>query len=184
MQVAAHVLTGIAFDIDQILALHHTYINLMKFMSTLKPIFTTQAKRNTVFMMLLLWLFALTSGVVNACILEGGRAQNHHGALRHAHATTVATEGSDEHAGSTDDHHAGELSSKASCLKVCDDSSQALAKLSSGIVEPAELGFAPLLVTVAWTTTALVASGLDRMDDFRPPRSRGPISIRLLRLAL
>lgn len=184
MQVATHVLKRIAFDIDQILALHHTYINLMKFMSTLKPIFTTQAKRNTAFVMLLLWLFALTSGVVNACILEGGRAQNHHGALGHAHATTVATEGSDEHAGPADDHHAGELSSKASCLKVCDDSSQALVKLSAGVVDPADPGLAPLLVTVAWTTTALVVSDLNRVDDFPPPRPREPIGIRFLRLAL
>ena len=156
----------------------------MKIMSTLQPAFTTKAKRSTVFAMLLLWLFALTSGVVNACILEVGRAQNHHGALELAHATTVATEGSDEHVGSTDDHDADEVSSKASCLKVCDDSSQALAKLTSGIVDPAELGLAPLLVTVAWTTTALVAAGLDRVADFPPPRPREPISIRLLRLAL
>ena len=153
-------------------------------MSTLKPIFTTQAKRNTAFVMLLLWLFALTSGVVNACILEGGRAQNHHGALGHAHATTVATEGSDEHAGSTDDHHAGELSSKASCLKVCDDSSQALANLSSGIVDPIDPGSAPLFMAVIWTTAAPVASALSRVDGFAPPRSREPISIRFLRLAL
>ena len=156
----------------------------MKFMSTLKPIFTTQAKRSTACVMLLLWLFALTSGVVNACILEVGRAQNHHGALELAHATTVVTAGSDEHAGTTDNHPAEELSSKASCLKVCDDSSQALAKLASGSVDPADPGLAPLLVTVAWTTTALVASGLDRVADFPPPRPREPISIRLLRLAL
>ena len=156
----------------------------MKFMPTLKPIFTTQAKRNTAFVMLLLWLFALTSGVVNACILDGGRAQNHHGALGHAHATTVATEGSDEHAGSTDDHHADELSPKASCLKVCGDSSQALAKLSSGIVDPVDPGSAPLFMAVIWTTAAPVASALSRVDDFAPPRPREPISIRFLRLAL
>ena len=169
---------------DQILAPHSTYINFMKSMCIVNPVFTAQAKRSTAFVMLLLWLFALTSGVVNACILESGRANNHHGAAGHSHATTVATEGSGEHAGSTDDHHADELSSKASCLKVCDDSSQALAKLSSGVVDPADPGLAPLLVTVAWTTTALVVAGLDRVADFPPPRPREPISIRLLRLAL
>ena len=184
MQVATHALTAIAFDIDQILALHCTYTNFMKFMSTLKPIFTTQAKRNTAFVMLVLWLFALTSGVVNACILENGRAQNHHRALELAHATPVTTAGSDEHADSTDNHVADELPLKASCLKVCDDSSQALAKLSSGIVDPVDPGSAPLFMAVIWTTAAPVASALSRVDDFAPPRPREPISIRFLRLAL
>ena len=169
---------------DQNVTPDHTYTNFMKFMSTVNPIFTRKAKRNTAFVMLVLWLFALTSGVVNACILENGRAQNHHRALELAHTTPVATEGTDEHAGTTDDQDADELTSKASCLKVCDDSSQAVAKLSSGCVDPADPGLAPLLVTVAWTTTAFVASGRDRVADFPPPRPREPISIRLLRLAL
>ena len=30
----------------------------------------TRAKRNTAFMVLLVWLFALASGVANACLLE------------------------------------------------------------------------------------------------------------------
>ena len=169
---------------DQNVTPDHTYTNFMKFMSTLNPIFTREAKRNTAFVMLVLWLFALTSGVVNACILENGRAQNHHRALELAHATPVTTAGSDEHADSTDNQVADELPLKASCLKVCDDSSQAMAKLSSGSVDPADPGLAPLLVTVAWTATALVASGDDRVADFPPPRPREPISIRLLRLAL
>lgn len=169
---------------DQILVARATYIGFMKFMSTPKPSFTTQAKRSTAFVMLLFWLFALTSGVVNACILEGGAAHGDHGAPGHLHSAMAATEGSDEPAVATNDHDADELSSKASCLRVCDDSSQALAKLSSGMVDPVDPGSAPLFMAVIWTTAAPAASGLSRADDFPPPRPREPISIRLLRLAL
>ena len=156
----------------------------MKFMSAPKRILTTQAKRNAAFVMLLVWLFALTSGVVSACILEGGRAHNHHGVSGPFHTITAATDAAHERAGSADDHDADELPSKAFCLKVCDDSSQALVKLSAGVVDPADVGSAPLLVTVAWSTTAVVASGLNRGGDLPPPRPREPISIRFLRLAL
>ncbi len=169
---------------DQIPTPRPTYIGFMKFMFTPKPLFTTQAKRSTAFVMLLFWLFALTSGVVNACILEGGAAHGDQGAPGHVHATTLATEGSDEPVVTTNDHDVDERSSKAACLKVCADSSQAFAKLSSGIGDPVDPGLAPLFIAVIWTTAAPVASALSRADDVPPPRPREPIGIRFLRLAL
>ncbi|MEP6964245.1 MAG: hypothetical protein ABI845_02070, partial [Polaromonas sp.] len=50
----------------------------------MKLLFNRRAKRNTAFMVLLVWLFALASGVANACLLEARQTHSHIATLSQA----------------------------------------------------------------------------------------------------
>ena len=117
----------------------------------------TRIKRNTAFVVLLVWLFALASSVANACFLE--THEPHSRAAKasappttHAAAEVLAQRGSN--AGHADDSD----SSKESCLKVCDDGTHTLAKAYSDF-DHNDPGPAPL-VTTLWTGSLHVVSAL------------------------
>ena len=120
----------------------------------------TRFKRNTAWLVLMVWLFALSAGVANACLLEppGAPARAAFG-----HGGAADTPG-------------------APCLKVCDDGTRLLVKLPSG-VDHTEPDAAPL-VAVVWSLTVPVALAP------RAPRHRQsglpelPIRVRYSRLAL
>ena len=93
----------------------------------------TRIKRNTAFAMLLVWLFMLASGVANACLLEAPEPHSRvgmepAGATSPAHAELVA------HPVDSAGHHDEPTSSKESCLKACNDGTNALLKASSAVV--------------------------------------------------
>ncbi len=75
-----------------------------------------RTKRHTAFVVLLVWLFALASGVANACLLQTPELPStaQHGPEA---ATTQVPAHSDGHPGGSA-HHDDADSTKESCLKV------------------------------------------------------------------
>jgi hypothetical protein len=154
--------------------------------------FDRRGLRRTAWAMLVVWLFALTAGAVNACMLAPvGPAERAAGPVSHADIAAhepAAGSATGTRDGSRHDraepvfpHGHAEDSGKVSCLKFCDDESSAIAKVKLAFVDP---GSSPLTVHQPWN--ALVATG---SAGFRPsrqrPGSRGPpLVIRFLRLTL
>lgn len=151
------------------------------FVPNMKFFADTRTKRNTVFAMLLVWVFALASGVVNACLLE--TPEHHATAVKRSAATTIqAPAESVSHLDAPAGHHDDADSTKESCLKVCDDGTHALPKAYSG-VEHTDPG-PPPLVTTLWTGSMPVVSAPCRLDDLAIPIVGPPLRVRYSRLAL
>ena len=113
----------------------------------------TRTKRDIAFAMLLVWVFALASGVANACFLE---TPDHHATALKA-AAAMANQAPAELAHlDTAGHHNDSNSTKESCLKVCDDGTHTLPKGYSGVdlTDPGQ----PSLVTTLWTGSLHVIS--------------------------
>lgn len=138
-------------------------------------------KRNTAFVVLLVWIFALGSGVANACLLEVGATHSHLATTEDPEAThqvTIAHSHSEAVANHDDDSHP----SKAPCMKACDDGSRAMPKQDLTVVQT-DPG-PPPLVAVLWTEATPVHSMLDRPDGVQYVIPALPIRVRYLRLAL
>ena len=148
----------------------------MKFFSN------TSTQRRTAFAVLLVWLFALASGVANACLLSV--AETHSVAMavalpKTAPAPVELAGHLKAHAGHGDDSN----SSKAPCLKVCDEGSQSLPKVQAA-VDQTDPGPAPL-VAILWTASAPVVELPHRLLDDRQISIAGPpLRVRYSRLAL
>ena len=139
-------------------------------------------RRRTAFAMLLVWAFALVSGMVNACVLDA------HGSHPHdpnAHKSEIH----EFPAALFDSHSEGKLShddepdvAKEECLKVCEDGSQTLVKqsYSADLTDP---GLAPFVAAV-WPVATLVQSAPCWLSNLQPPSSGPPLRVRLSRLAL
>jgi hypothetical protein len=145
----------------------------------MRPFFHSRAKRNTAFVVLLVWLFALASGVANACLVQMTDMRgdgSHFSSAEKRNAISAA------HVGAVSRHDSGLQASKSQCLKVCDLGSQSLTKQQPSL-DLTHLAPAPLLA-VAWTRTAPVMAVLG-LAAFQRPRDPGlPIRVRLSRLAL
>ena len=142
---------------------------------------TPRAKRTTAFAVLLVWLFAVASGVANACLLEAPGAHSHVGAAGSAemgHAPAVSA----RHSGADDGHDDDSDTSKESCLKVCDAGSNAPVKLQAGF-DLADPGMAPL-VAIVWNAAAPVVSAPCRWVGLQPRSVGPPFRVRYSRLAL
>ena len=141
----------------------------------------TRTKRNTAFAMLLVWLFALASGVANACFLEvpglhARAAQESVETASHAPTELLA------HLGAPAGHHDKPGSTKESCLKVCDDGMNAVVKAYAGF-DHTDPGPATL-VTTLWIGSAPIVSAPRRLNDLAIPIVGPPIRVRYSRLAL
>ena len=148
---------------------------------TMKPSSNHRAKRNTAFVALLVWLFALASGMANACLLEAPGTHAHapkHGASDVAHATAMPA----GHAIADDDHDDDADGSKEACLKTCDDGSNAPVKLKASF-DLSDPGLAPV-VAIAWNAAIPAVSAPYRLNDLQPPIVGPPFRVRYSRLAL
>ena len=139
----------------------------------------TRTKRSTALMMLLVWVFALASGIVNACLLE---ARSTHG---HSTAATdfrgrVPPAVSAGHVGFVADHEGDSYASKSTCLKACDDGSLSLVKQASGpdLTDPG------LAVAFVRPVGLRVVVASRRTDDLRPAASGPPIRVLYSRLSI
>lgn len=141
----------------------------------------TRAKRKTAFMVLLVWLFALASGVANACLLEARQTHSHVATAASsepaAHASVILL----GHTGAVADG-VGESHFKAPCLKVCDDGSRSFPKQDSTVTQT-DPGPA-LLVLVLWNTVEPVIPTLRQMEVEQPAAPELPIRVRFSRLAI
>lgn len=144
---------------------------------------STLVKRNTAFLVLLVWVFALVSGVANACLLEVRETHDHPVASGNSEAA-VATKVSAGHAGAVAGHDDGDDgdSSRAPCLKACEDIAKSLPKqdLTAAQADP---GPAPL-VSILWAATTPVVLTPRRLDGLQPLAPERPIRFRYSRLAL
>jgi hypothetical protein len=148
----------------------------------MKPISSTRVKRSSTFLVLLVWLFALASGIANACLLEAHGTHSHVAPVTQASALGAMPEISAGHAGVIASHDVGAEASEVVCLKVCDDDSQSLLKQPSSfdLTDPG-LG---LFVAVVWIAAVLNLSAPSRANDPGQPVSRLPLRTRFSRLAL
>ncbi len=141
----------------------------------------TRIKRHTAFMVLLVWLFALASGLANACLLEVRETHSHvvaAGFSGGAHVSAILP----GHAGAVADG-VDESHFKAPCLKVCDDGSRSFPKQKLTLAQ-SDPGPAPLLA-VLWTTPAESVVLVSRsMDDPQPASPALPLRVLFSRLAL
>ena len=145
----------------------------------MKPFSNTFAKRKAVAVVLLAWLFALASGVANACLFETPTT--------HAHVVAAASEGARVsavmagHTGAIADDGDESSTAKAACLKVCDESSNALATQLSRAL--ADTGPAPL-VKVIWPVAAADRVAPSPPGDPWPTATKLSLRLRYSRLAL
>lgn len=148
----------------------------------MKPFSYYRTRRNTTFVVLFVWLFALASGVANACLIQADDLHGHGSLVAHSSAVEKGYAISAVHGDVLPDHDSGLEASKSQCLKVCDDGSQSLPKqqVSSDLTHPV---LAPL-IDVAWTTAMPVFSTRDLAVFQRLPYPSPPIRIRFSRLAL
>lgn len=148
--------------------------------TSMKLFSNTRANRNTAFMVLLVWLFALASGVANACLLEARQTHSHvatAASSEAAHASVILP----GHTGAVADG-VGEPHFKAPCLKVCDDGTRSFPK-QDGAVAQNDAGPAPL-VQVLWGKVAPSIPTLRHMDVEQPATPELPIRVRFSRLAI
>jgi len=150
----------------------------------------SRTRCHTAGVMLFVWLFALASGLANACMMEPQGVRDHGSALSHPSATgTVLGSAGHDGEGLTHDMTQDDGDSdtglvKQSCLKVCHDASQTLLKHASS-VDSAGPGLAPF-VHAAWAAEEHVALGCapERAHDFQLPERGPPIRVLFSRLAL
>ena len=149
--------------------------------TSMKLFSNTRAKRNTAFMVLLVWLFALASGVANACLLEARQTHSHIATAASSEATAHAPVILPGHTGAVADG-VGEQHFKAPCLKVCDDGTRSFPKQDSTVAQN-DTGPAPL-VQVLWGKVAPSIPTLRHMDVEQPATPELPIRVRFSRLAI
>ena len=125
----------------------------------------TRLKRSTIIGMVLVWLFAVSSGIVNACVLE--------------QLGTAATVG---HTEALVGHHETLDASKAPCLKACDDGSQALGKLQT-FFDLTDRGPA-WPDAMLWSAAMQIASAHRQIERSPAATSEPPLRVRYSRLAL
>ena len=168
--------------LTEIKALHACLarINPHRLATNMNPFSHQRTKRNTTFVALLVWLFALASGMANACLLQAP-GKHPHGAAAHS-GEAPHTHVTGGHANAVDDDGTDQDSSKESCLKVCDDGANAQIKLQAG-VDMTDPGLAPF-VAIAWNAAIAVASVSNRYDILRVPIVGPPFRTRYSRLTL
>ena len=145
----------------------------------MKPFSNTFAKRKAVATVLLTWLFALASGIANACLLEAPTTHAHVAAAASDGARVVAVMAG--HRGAIAGGGHGSSAAEAPCLKVCDDSSTAV--VSQPNMAQADAGPAPL-VKVIWLVAAADRVAPFQTGDPWPSATQLPLRLRYSRLAL
>jgi len=149
--------------------------------------FDRQRLRHTVWVTLVAWLFALSAGVVNACMLApagavgvGVDAASPLRTAAHAEVpnpSRVVVHGGE--GGLYPQHGPGPDSGKDSCLKFCDDESSALSKSKGSTLDP---GVALLAGIARWNPIVPKTPLGTRLSLRRPPAQGPPLVIRFLRL--
>lgn len=152
--------------------------------------FTRQQLRRTASVALFAWVFALLSGVANACLIQPnaageaafGRLQGT--LMAEATAEAAPTDRQVEHAR----HHAADESGgpdkdggKAGCLKFCADETSALAKNKASY---ADLPGLTLMASAHWQLATPVAAVAPWHPGERPASVGPPLFLRLLRLTI
>jgi hypothetical protein len=131
--------------------------------------------------MLAAWLFALTAGVANACVLSAPSAATH-GLVAKGHASHEVTDGEHhDHGQLAHQGHKQDTTAHDSCLKFCDDESSALSKANTSALDA---GLA-LTAVAQWPLALVPITNVGTGVSSQRPIAQGPpLVIRLLRLTL
>ena len=138
--------------------------------------FKTRVNRISASAMLLIWVFALISGVANVCLLEAPGINAQAGAIQQINQHGAAKVSLNSHAAiEVDlDRAEDEHISKQPCLKVCDDSSRSLPnKYSAGQID----GGSPINIAVLWSLAEPI-----RLQYKQPSRTQHAASLLPLRV--
>ncbi len=141
----------------------------------------THTKRNIAFVVLLVWVFALASGVANACLSELLEAHSNASPAAVLKTSQVAAE-SVGHRQADAGHDGDSDTSKEACLKACDDGTRTMPRASGG-VDQTDPGPAPLVATL-WIAALPVVWASRRIDDVQVHIVGPPFRVRYSRLAL
>ena len=145
--------------------------------------FNIRINRTSAFAMLLIWVFALVSGVANACLLDVSRITSQAGAIEQINQHGVAQVSLSSHAAIEGDLERAEdaHTSKQPCLKVCDDSSRSLPKkYPAGEVDPGQ----PIIVAVLWSLAEPIRLQYKQPSSTQHVASLLPLRVLYARLAL
>lgn len=136
------------------------------------------------------WIFALVSGVANACLTQPneragfGSISSEANAVVGRTSTPVTRQVQHAHhhgAGEGEDDGPGSHSAREGCLKFCADQSSAVTKSTAPQAEIA----GPLFVASAQWRSAAPVTAASHWLQVEPPASVGPpLFIRLLRLTI
>ena len=151
------------------------------FVLTMKFFPDTRTRRNTAFVVMLMWLFALVSSVANACLLEPYEPLSR-AAKNSAETTSQVPTELLVQIGTDAGHRDNSEGTNGACLKVCDDGSNTLPKAYAG-VDLTDPGPA-LLIATLWAGAGNVVPVPHRMDDLAIPLVGPPLRVRYSRLAL
>ena len=148
----------------------------------MKLLSNTLTKRNAACMMLLIWVFALASGVANACLLDPHGAQSHASSggsagLDHVHTGLAA------HSEGFADHDEESDTSRAPCLKFCNEESKFLPKQHFG-PDPTDAGQAPLVAELWLATTPDFPAVPTRVKDLSRRAPELPFRVQYSRMTL
>lgn len=151
----------------------------------MNPLPTQRSRRRTAFAMLALWLFALSAGWANACLLQQ-RSTHAHGtsgnAAVAAHEVVVLA----GHIGADsahDDEGTGASTGGKACLKVCDDGTQVVVKPPSSF-DPSDAAMAPPVATIWVSQVAALPPAPWELGAAAPAGVGPPLRTRYSRLAL
>lgn len=137
-----------------------------------------RTKHNTAFVVLMLWTFAMASGVANACLLEAYDTHSH----GHMVEFTDAISAPDLRHEQIDTDHAPAYGSKVPCQKFCSEESKVITKQHFGLDQP-NPGHAPLII-VLWTMAEPSGHTLVPVDAMQPLPLSLPLRVRYSRMAL
>ena len=153
-------------------------------------LFTRQQLRRTACVTLLAWMFALLSGVANACLIqvgesgESGLDASPAGPMARRDARTVPTDPQAEHAHQHAEHERSgpaQDGGKAGCLKFCADETSTVTK---GVASPADLPGPMLSAGCHWQLVTPMADAAPWPAVERPASVGPPLFLRLLRLTI
>jgi len=152
-----------------------------------KP-FTHRQLRHTACVTLSAWMFALLSGVANACLTQPTAQAEFVSISSQADPVVGGTAGLVtrqieliHHPGEDEDDGLGNHSAKEGCLKFCADESSAVTKSR---VPQADVPGPIFVASVQWPSAAPVAAASQWPPVERPALVGPPLFIRLLRLTI
>ena len=150
--------------------------------------FTRRQLRHTACVTLFAWMFALLSGVVNACLIqpnppgELGSVSSHAGPVAGAVAGPATPQVQHvQHHGADEGDGLGNHSAKAGCLKFCADESSAVIKSKAA---QADVPGPIFMASVPSPSTARVVVASQWLPVERPASVGPPLFIRLLRMTI
>lgn len=154
-------------------------------LSLMRSLSNHQTRRRTAIAMLLVWLFVLASGVVNACALQDTGTHDHARpdetvAVALSTATIGITAG---HLGIVASHDGDSDPSTPPCLKACDEGTHSLLTKAPSGTDLTDPGLAPL-TAIVWIALPSVDAVPRRDIDAQPPPSGPPARLRFSRLTL